>query len=29
MRLIQAVHAGRCMPMSFLADREPLSPNLV
>jgi hypothetical protein len=29
MRLIQTVHAGRCMPMSFLAYREPLSPNVV
>lgn len=29
MRLIQTVHAGRCMPMSLLAYREPLSPNVV
>jgi hypothetical protein len=29
MRLIQTVHAGRCMPMSLLAYREPLSPDAV
>lgn len=29
MGVIQTVHTGRDMPMSFLAYREPLSPNVV
>lgn len=29
MRLMETVHARRCMPMSFLAYREPLSPDVI
>lgn len=29
MRLIQTVYTGPCVPTSFPAHREPLSPNVV